>query len=81
MEEARRLWREGVGMLGSGFGGVGCEEPYSRSFAGVGGRLEGVSEGEEWGVVAGAVGGPRCVGIFLELEIEEGAVPGRLGDG
>ena len=25
-----------------------CEAPYSRSLAGVGGRLEGVSEGDEW---------------------------------
>ena len=45
MEEACRLWREGVGDRDCGSGGFGL--PYSRSLAGVGGRFDGVLECSE----------------------------------
>ena len=42
MEEACRLWREGVRDRVCSGNGSGL--PYSRSLAGVGGRLDGVSD-------------------------------------
>lgn len=63
VEEARRLRREGVlerDGCGAGFG-----TPFSRSLAGVGGRLEGTSELREgWGDIEESVGRALMLGSF-----------------
>ena len=56
VDDARRLWRDGVRERACSWDGSGI--PYSKSLAGVGGRFDGASEcSEGWGDI---VGGDGC---------------------